>query len=386
MMNYELTAEQKTIKKEIGKFCEEAIAPTAALFDESPKDKAADLMKANFRKLAQANYFGLALGEDIVGATVAGEALAKTCPSTFLSAMSSIVSFGIPVKLFGTAAQKDKYIDALVKARVIGAMGYTEAQAGSDLGGISASAAKKGDGWVLTGVKDLVTNASLADAFLVLAWTDKEAGLDKGLTFFIVEKNASGLTVGKPIETMGLRGALTAEVALSGCEVAAAAVLGGESGKGYAQLQTVLEYIKLSIANLSLGIGQACLEVSTALGKSRQAFGKPIGLFEGVGAKLAVMFTNNDLSRLLTLRAAWSMEQKEAESAVLTSCAKLFASEAVNAIADLAMQVHGGHGYLRGAQVERLYRDARFAVIAYGTSELQRAAIAKDCLDKFKAA
>ena len=150
--------------------------------------------------------------------------------------------------------------------------------------------------------------------------------------------------------------------------------------------QAVLEYIKLSIASLSLGIGLACMEISTALGKSRQAFGKPIGLFEGVGAKLAVMFTNNDLSRLLTLRAAWSMEQKEAESAILTSCAKLFASEAVNTIADLAMQVHGGHGYIRGTQVERLYRDARFAVIAYGTSELQRAAIAKDCLDKFKAA
>jgi len=383
MMNYELTAEQKTIKKEIGKFCQEAIAPSAALFDESPRDKVAEQMKANFQKLAQANYFGIALGDDLVGAAVAGEALAKACPSTFLAATSSVVSFGIPVKLFGTAAQKAQYVDALVKAQLIGAMGYTEAQAGSDLGGISASAAKRGDGWVLTGVKDLVTNAPLADAFLVLAWTNKEAGREKGLSFFIVEKNAAGLTVGEPIETMGLRGALTAAVQLEGCE---ASLLGGQPNDGYAQLQAILEYLKLSMASLSLGIGLACMEISTALGKSRQAFGKPIGLFEGVGAKLAVMFTHNDLSRLLTLRAAWSMEQREKESAVLTSCAKLFASEAVNTIADLAMQVHGGHGYLRGTQVERLYRDARFAVVAYGTSELQRAAIAKDCLDKFKAA
>ena len=233
-------------------------------------------------------------------------------------------------------------------------------------------------------MKDLVTNAPLADAFLVLAWTDKEAGLDKGLTFFIVEKNASGLTVGKPIETMGLRGSLTAEVALSGCEVAAAAVLGGETGKGYAQLQTVLEYVKLSIANLSLGIGQACLEVSTALGKSRQAFGKPIGLFEGVGAKLAVMFTNNDLSRLLTLRAAWSMEQKEAESAVLTSCAKLFASEAVNG------DCRSGHA---GALADTAISAPKWSVCtgrpvcrSPTNVDFQRAAIAKDCLDKFKAA
>ena len=386
MMNYELTEAQKNIQNEFWKFCLEAIAPTAMLFDESPKDKVAELMKANFRKLAGADYFGLALGDDIVGFTVAGEQLAKACPSTYLAAISSGVSFGVPVKLFGTTAQKEKYLAALAKADLIGALGYTEVQAGSDLAGITTSATKKGDGWVLTGVKDLVTNAPLADAFLILAWTDKEAGLDKGLTFFIVTKDASGLTIGKPIETMGLRGALTAEVTLSGCEAAAESVLGGEVGNGYAQLQAILEHIKLAVSNLSLGIGVACMEISTALGKSRNAFGKPIGLFEGVGAKLAIMFTNNDLCRMMTLRAAWSMEQKEADSAVLTSSAKLFTSESVNEVADLAMQVHGGHGYIRGTAVERLYRDARFALVAYGTSELQRAFIAKDSLDKFKPA
>jgi alkylation response protein AidB-like acyl-CoA dehydrogenase len=128
------------------------------------------------------------------------------------------------------------------------------------------------------------------------------------------------------------------------------------------------------------------MEESTRYAKSRKAFGKPIGLFESVGAKLAMMFTYNDLGRMMVSRAAWAMEQKDPESVVLTSCAKLFTSEAANEIADLAMQVQGGHGYLKGTMVERLYRDARFAVIAYGTSEMQRAVIAKDSLDRFKSA
>jgi alkylation response protein AidB-like acyl-CoA dehydrogenase len=153
---------------------------------------------------------------------------------------------------------------------------------------------------------------------------------------------------------------------------------------GYAQFTQVMESVKLALSAMSVGLGVACMEDSTAYAKSRKAFGKPIGLFEGVGAKLATMFTANDLGRMLAYRAAWAMEQQDPESPVLTACAKLFSSESVNEIADLAMQVHGGHGYLKGSTVERLYRDARYAVIAYGTSEMQRAAIAKDSLDKFK--
>jgi acyl-CoA dehydrogenase len=130
----------------------------------------------------------------------------------------------------------------------------------------------------------------------------------------------------------------------------------------------------------------ACMEESTRHAKAKKAFGKPIGLFEGVGAKLATMFTFNDIGRMMTCRAAWAMEQGDPEAPVLASCAKLFTSEAAGRIADLAMQVHGGHGYLKGAVVERLYRDARFAAIAWGTSEMQRAFIAKDSLDRFRAA
>lgn len=383
MMNYELTDAQKIIQLGIGKFCKEELAGSAAALDGGTNEEAPSRLRGNLKKLANSGYLDLLLGDDIVMQCVAGEEVAKACPATFLFAMSSLTSFGVPIKLFGTAAQKSKYLDALRNGDLIGCLGYTEADGGSDLGGLQTRAEKKGDRWVITGTKDLVTNGPLADAFLVLAWTDQAAGLENGLSMFLVDKGTPGLTPGQPIETMGLRGALASEVSLKRCEVGNEALLGGE-GSGYAQLNRALDLIKLAVSSMSVGIGVCCMEISTAYGKTRKAFGKPIGLFEGVGAKLAIMFTLNDLGRMMTHRAAWGMEQGQADSSVLSSCAKLFTSESVNQIADLAMQIHGGHGYIKGMPVERLYRDARFAVIAYGTSEMQRAYIAKDSLNKFK--
>ena len=230
-----------------------------------------------------------------------------------------------------------------------------------------------------------MTNAPIADFFLVLAWTDSEAGLEKGLSFFVVERGTPGFDIAGTVETMGLRGAPIAGLRLSGCSIPADSIL-GDAGGGQAIMGRTTEWLKISLSALSLGIGVACMEVSTNHSKSRSAFGKHIGLFEGVGAKLAIMFTNNDLGRMLMLRAAWSMDIREAGSSVLTSCAKLFTSESANKTADQAMQVHGGHGYLKGTPIERLYRDARFAELAYGTSEMQRAFIARDSLNRYKPA
>jgi alkylation response protein AidB-like acyl-CoA dehydrogenase len=249
------------------------------------------------------------------------------------------------------------------------------------------TAAERKDGrWILNGEKDLVTNAPLADFFLVLAWTDREAGPERGMTLFLLDREQIGVTVDGPLETMGLRGAPTAGLRLENCGVTDEALLGGIAGDGWGRMQALLEELKLALSVLCVGIGMACMEESTRHAKAKKAFGKPIGLFEGVGAKLATMFTFNDIGRMMTCRAAWALEQKDPEGPVLASCAKLFTSEAAGRIADLAMQVHGGHGYLKGAAVERLYRDARFAELAYGTSEMQRAFIAKDSLDRFRAA
>jgi alkylation response protein AidB-like acyl-CoA dehydrogenase len=385
-MDYELSEAHKGLQAEMVRFCREEIAPGAAVLDAASPEEAATRMKSYIKKLAGVNVLQLLLGDDLLGRCVVGEELAHACPATFLAAISSATAFGRTVKRFGTKAQRERYLPSLAAGEAIGAFACTEAEAGSDLAGMAATAEKRDSRWVLSGEKDLVTNAPIADVFLILAWTDREAGLEQGMTLFLVDRSTEGLTIGKPLETMGFRGAPTSAIRLSNCAVGGDAILGASAGGGYGQMSAILEEIKLAIATLGIGIGVACMEESTRHAKAKKAFGKPIGLFEGVGAKLAIMFTLNDIGRMMTFRAAWAMEQGDPESAVLTSCAKLFTSEAAGKIADLAMQVHGGHGYLKGTVVERLYRDSRFAQLAYGTSEMQRAFIAKDSLDRFQGA
>ncbi len=385
-MNYELSDEHRGLQAEMARFCREEIAPGAALFDEAPPEEAAARMRNNLKKLAGTGFLNLLLGEDLLGSCVAGEELARVCPSTYLAAISSATAFGRGVKRLGTDAQQERYLPFLAAGERIGAFACTEAEAGSDLAGMQTTAEKRDGRWILNGEKDLVTNAPLADFFLVLAWTDREAGLERGMTLFVIDREAIGVRIGRPLKTMGLRGAPTAGIRLENCTVTDEAILGGAVGAGWGSMQALLEEMKLALSVLCVGVGMACMDESTRHAKAKKAFGKPIGLFEGVGAKLATMFTFNDIGRMMTFRAAWAMEQKDPEGPVLASCAKLFTSEAAGMIADLAMQVHGGHGYLIGAAVERLYRDARFAELAYGTSEMQRAFIAKDSLDRFRAA
>ena len=385
-MNYELSEAHRGLQVEMRTFCREAIAPGAACFDEASPDEAATRMRSHMKTLAGRGFMNLLLGGDLLGTCVAGEELAQVCPSTYLAAVSSAIAVGRAVKLFGADSQLQRYLPLLAAGDAIGAFACTEAEAGSDMGGMATTAEKRNGRWILNGEKDLVTNAPLADLFLVLAWTDRNEGLERGTTIFLVDRSADGLSIGKTAETMGLRGAPTARIRLENCAVTDEAMIGGSAGAGWSSMQALLEEMKLAISVLGVGIGMACMEESTRHAKAKKAFGKPIGLFEGVGAKLAIMFTLNDLGRMMTLRGAWAMEKKDPEAPVLASCAKLFTSEAAGRIADLAMQVHGGHGYLKGAAVERLYRDARFAQLAYGTSEMQRAFIARDSLDRFRTA
>ncbi|MBU0652402.1 MAG: acyl-CoA dehydrogenase family protein [Proteobacteria bacterium] len=385
-MDYELSEGHRRLQAEMGKFCREEIAPGAALFDETPREEAAARMKSNLKKLSGVGFLNLLLGGDLLGSCVAGEELARVCPSTYLAAVSSATAFGRAVNRFGTGSQRERYLPLLAAGDRIGAFGCTEREAGSDLAGMQTAAERKDGHWILNGEKDIVTNAPLADFFLILAWTKREAGPERGMSLFLIDSEATGVTIGRPLETMGLRGAAAAGIRLENCRVTDETLLGGAAGEGWERVQALLEEIKLALSMLCVGIGTACMEESTRHAKAKKAFGKPIGLFEGVGAKLATMFTLNDIGRMMTCRAAWAMEQKEPEGPVLASCAKLFTSEAAGRIADLAMQVHGGQGYLKGAVVERLYRDARFAALAYGTSEMQRAFIAKESLDRFRAA
>jgi alkylation response protein AidB-like acyl-CoA dehydrogenase len=384
MINYELNEKDKKLQMEAAAFCAKEIAPRAKMLDEATQAKKGELVKENLKKLSQAGILGVSLGSDkvdMVSHYVASEELAKACASTFLSARSSIFLCGASLNLFGTKEQKEKYLPGLKSATIVGGLAYSEEAAGSDLAGIATAAKKDGDAWVLNGTKDIVVNAPIADVLLVLAYTDKDAGLAKGMSLFIVEKGAKGLIIGEPLDTMGVKGAPIASVKLDKC--VAKEIVGGVAGNGYAQVSRILDMGKIGVAAMCVGIGVACMERATLHAKSRRAFGKAIGSYQEVGFKLADMFTNNDVGRLLALRAAWAMNTGEAEAEIIASCAKLFAGEGVTRIANLAMQVFAGHGYIKGTDIERLYRDARFGEICEGTTEIQRVLIAKKELDKF---
>lgn len=383
-MDYELNDVEKKLQQDAAAFCMKEIAPSAQGLDEAPKSEVFGTIKENLKKLAGAGILGAGIeggSIDLVKHYVAGETLAKACAATFLSARASAFMCGGLLNLFGTPEQKERYLTALINADKVGAVAYTEADAGSDLAGIATVARKEGEAWLLNGVKDIVANAPIADVMLVLAYTDQEAGAEKGLSFFIVEKGAAGLSVGEPLETMGLRGLPLAPVTFENCE--AKEILGGNPGNGYDQIRQLLSLGTVGIAALSVGISSACMEKATQKAKNRKAFGRKIGSFQEVGFKLADMFTLNDLSKMLALRAAWGMNRGEAEAEILGACAKLFASESATKIANWAMQIYAGHGYLKGSDIEKLYRDAKFGEICEVPSEIQRTIIAKNDLDKF---
>lgn len=384
MIDYELKEAEAQIKTRALDFATKELAPNAAKLDAASRADAAVLMKQNLKKLASAELLASGISEagiDLVTHFVVGEEIAKACAATWLSARTTGFRCAGAIALFGTAEQKARYLTPLMKGEITGAVAYTEDGAGSDLEAISSSAVLDGGAWKVDGRKDLAINAPIADVFLVLAWTDKA---ESAASIFIVDKGAEGLKIGEAVETLGICGCPVAPISFN--NAAASGILGGEAGKGLAQVAKILEMGRVGVAALSVGIGTACMEKATVQAKTRKAFGKPIGSYQEVGFKLADMFTFNDLGRTLSLRAAWALNNNENEAEILAACAKVFAGEGVTKIANWAMQVFAGHGYVKGSDIERLYRDARFCEFCESTSEVLRTVIAKNELDKFKGA
>jgi butyryl-CoA dehydrogenase len=387
-MNYSLNDVQNSIKNNFTTFCNKELAPRAALLDAASHDEVQVLIKENIKKLASIGYLGMVHEEkyggtnlDLLSQAIAGEEVARACASTFLSAGASNGLFGIPLKMFGTDEQKSKYLPGIIKGEIIGSFGLTEPEAGTDAAAIKTTAVKKGNEWIINGSKTFITNAPIADVCLIMAYNDKDAGPGSGVTAFLVDKGTPGYVVGKPFDKLGFRGSPTAEIFLEDCKVPESAVL-GQVGAGFIQAMQTLEYGRIGMATVSLGIAVACMDAANTYSKERKAFGKPINRYQEVSFKVAEMMIMTDVSRLLIYKAALAKEMKDPESAVFASCAKLFASESATKIASMALQVHGGYGYIKEFPVERLYRDAKLGEIGEGTSEIQRVLIAKSILSK----
>lgn len=279
------------------------------------------------------------------------------------------------IVLAGTEDQKSAYLPRLASGEIVGAFCLTEPDAGSDALSLRTRATPDADGFVIDGTKRYITNAPRAGLFTVLARTSPERR-SGAISCFLVEAGTKGLIVGRPDEKMGQRGAPSADVTFDGCRVPQSALLGGETGTGFAVALSVLEKGRLHIAALCTGLAQRLLDEAVAYARERRQFGKPIAEFQLIQAMLADSWTEILAARAMIEKAA---ERKDAGCGTVAeaSACKLFASELVSRVADRAVQIHGGAGYMREYAVERLYRDSRLFRIFEGTSEIQRIIIAR---------
>ncbi len=285
---------------------------------------------------------------------------------------------GQVIARFGSEEQKRAYLPRLATGELIGSFALTEAEAGSDPAGLRTSARRDGDAWVIDGVKRYITNAPLADLFVVFARTDPEQRGGRGISSFVVPADAPGVSLGAKDVKMGQSGAWTSEVFFDGVQVPADALV-GEEGRGYAKALTVLSRGRLHIAALCVGMAQRVLDESVAYAATARQGGAPIGRFQLVQALIADMHAETLAGRAMVREVAARYDSGE-DTSIGPSSAKLWCSEMVGRATDRAVQVHGGLGYLRSTPVERFYRDARLYRLYEGTSEVQRVIVGSGLL------
>ena len=278
----------------------------------------------------------------------------------------------------GTPQQKARWLPAIARGDCAVGIAMTEPHAGSDVSGIRTTAVRKGDRYLLNGTKMFISNANKVDLFTVFAYTDRTRGTSAGISAFLVPRDTPGMTVSRPIPTMGWVQDGVFEVVFEDCEVPAANLL-GEEGRGFVYFYRCLNEGRLSVGAQALGAAMIALEESVSYAKQRLAFGRPIADFQAIQHHLADMEVDVHLARLMLMEAVWQFQRGQATGRTC-SRVKLFCSEAAGRVADKAVQVHGGTGYCRGMIAERVYRDVRVLRIYDGTSEIHRNLIAKELL------
>ncbi|NNV02429.1 acyl-CoA dehydrogenase [Brevibacillus sp. MCWH] len=376
-MHFDLTEEQRMLKSMIRSFADEVVAPGA---DE--RDRTKTFPVEIFKQLAELNLLGLPLpeeyggaGADTVSFAIVVEELSRACGSTGITYSAHISLGGAPLALFGTEAQKQKYLTKICSGESLGAFGLTEPNAGSDAGGTKTTAVRDGDGWLINGSKCFITNASYAQFVALTAVTDKEKG-SRGITAFIVPTGSPGFTVLANYEKLGLHSSNTTELILENVRVPDENIL-GKQGEGFKQFLITLDGGRIGIGAMAVGIAQAAYDKALEYARQRTAFGQSISKFQAIQHKLADMAMQIELARNMVYKAAWLKDsgRKFTKEAAM---AKLYASEVAMAVTHQAIQIHGGYGYMREYQVERFFRDARLLEIGEGTSEILRNVIARE--------
>jgi len=379
-MEFGYTEEQDQLRKTVRQFCETEIKPHVMEWDESQE------FPANvFKELGQLGVLGAVFPEELGGSgysyvdySIVMEELARVDPSVALCAAAHISLCTNHIYLAGNDEQRCRYIPKLASGEWIGSWALTEPESGSDAGGTRTRAVLNGDCWTINGSKTFTTNGQVADVCVVMAVTDRAAS-SHGISAFLVEKGTPGFRPGKKENKLGMRCSPTNEMILTDCRVPASQLC-GKQGEGFVDALRILDGGRISIAALAVGIAQGAYEAALRYSKQRKQFGRFISEFQAIQHKLADMATDIDASRLLTLRAAW-MKDNGATVNKESSMAKLFASETAVRVADEAVQIHGGYGFLKDYPVEKFYRDVKLCTIGEGTSEIQRLVIARQILN-----
>jgi alkylation response protein AidB-like acyl-CoA dehydrogenase len=374
-----LSEEQRQVRDTLREFAQRELAPNAATWDREHR-----FPREALRALGALGALGVVVPEarggaglDYVSLALAIEEIAAGdgATSTIVSVQNSVVCG--PIAAFGTDAQREQYLKPLARGEWLGCFCLTEPQAGSDAGAIATRAERRGDRYVLNGVKQFITSGANADVAIVIAVTDA-AGVKRGLSAFVVDTKSRGYRVARIEDKLGQRASDTAQIAFEDCEVPVENRLGDE-GDGYRIALANLEGGRIGIAAQSVGMARAALDAAIVYARERRTFGKPIAEHQAVSFRLADMATQVDVARQMAWHAAALRDAGEPcikEAAM----AKLFASEIAERVVSEALQVHGGYGYVEDFPVERIYRDVRVCRIYEGTSDVQRMLIAREVL------
>lgn len=378
-VNFDESENQKMITEMIRDFGELEIRPNIMKWDESQ-----EFPIPLFKKMGELGLMGVLVPEEYGGSgfgypeyVTAISEISRIDGSIGLSVAAHNSLCTGHILQFASEEQKQKYLPKLASGQWIGAWGLTEPNTGSDAGNMRTVAVKDGDHYIINGAKNFITHGKSGDVAVVIVRTG-EVGDSHGMTAFIVERGTPGFTAGKKENKLGMRASETAEMIFTDCRVHKDQIM-GEVGEGFVQSLKVLDGGRISIAALGLGIAMGAFDAALQYSKERQQFNKPISSFQGISFKLADMATKVEAGRLLTFRAA-DLKSKGRSVNLESAMAKLYTSEIAVEVANDAVQIFGGYGYIKDFPVEKFYRDAKLCTIGEGTSEIQKLVISRAVL------
>ncbi|HUR34238.1 MAG TPA: acyl-CoA dehydrogenase family protein [Vicinamibacterales bacterium] len=375
-MDFRLTDDQELLRRSVREFAETEIRPHVREWDEAqhfPSEIIPTLASLGLMGIQFPEQYG-GSGMSAIDYCICIEELARVDPGLALSVAAHNGLCSAHIFLFGSEAQKQRWLVPLARGEKIGAWGLTESTSGSDAAGMRTTATRTATGWTLNGSKTFITHGRVGHVMVVIAITDKAAAT-RGISAFIVEHGSPGMRAGKKEDKLGMRASDTTEVLFENCAIPADQLLGDE-GQGFVNTMQVLDAGRIGIAALSVGLAQGAYEAARRYAQERKAFGKTISAFQAIQWKLADTATRIEAARLLTYRAAY-LKDRGARTTLESSMAKLYASEIAVRAADDCVQIHGGYGFVKDYPAEKFFRDVKLTTIGEGTSEIQRLVIAR---------